>query len=389
MSNILLTGGRAPATLELSRAFHRAGHTVFMAESLRGHLSQPSNSITKNFLVPAPRQETAAFIRALNRVIAGNRIDLLVPTCEEIFYISKHREELDCRVFVESIEKLDALHNKWNFFLKAAEHGLPMPRTMLVTSQSDLTEVFSTWDKLVLKPAYSRFAARTLILPTLEQALDVLKTSTSLPMIAQEYIDGMEICTYTICHDGHISAHTTYRSTFTAGRTGTLLLEHVDHPMIFEWVRRFVDAIKFTGQIAFDFIETAGKRIFAIECNPHANGVATALLASCPGFASSFFNRSMKFITPDSGLPVMLLTGMLIYGLPESLRKRELLKWVGALFASRDIVFRMDDPLPGLLQFRSLFHYLGFSYKHGISLLDASMFDIEWNGFTSLSPETS
>ena len=53
MSNILLTGGRAPATLELARAFHRAGHTVFMAESLRGHLSQPSNAITKQFCCPA------------------------------------------------------------------------------------------------------------------------------------------------------------------------------------------------------------------------------------------------------------------------------------------------------------------------------------------------
>jgi hypothetical protein len=59
---MLITGGRVPATLELARTFHKAGHTVFMAESLHGHLSQPSNAIEPNFIVPAPRQEKEAFL---------------------------------------------------------------------------------------------------------------------------------------------------------------------------------------------------------------------------------------------------------------------------------------------------------------------------------------
>ena len=112
--NILLTGGRAPAALELARAFHHAGHTVFMAESLRGHLSQPSNAIKANFVVPAPRQEEDAFINALKKIIEENKVNLLIPTCEEVFHIAMRREELPCTVFTESIDKLDQLHNKWN-----------------------------------------------------------------------------------------------------------------------------------------------------------------------------------------------------------------------------------------------------------------------------------
>ena len=88
MLNILLTGGRAPAALELARAIHKAGHTVFMAESLRGHLSQPSNTIAKNFYVPPPRQQTSAFINALKTIIIENRISLLIPTGEEQFYVA-------------------------------------------------------------------------------------------------------------------------------------------------------------------------------------------------------------------------------------------------------------------------------------------------------------
>ena len=121
MSNILLTGGRAPATLELARAFHRAGHTVFMAESLRWHVSQPSKAVARNFLVPAPRRHFGAYIEALKTVIVENKIDLLIPTCDEIFTIGMAREEFPCAVFAEPIKKLNIVYNKWFFLVTAIE----------------------------------------------------------------------------------------------------------------------------------------------------------------------------------------------------------------------------------------------------------------------------
>ena len=140
--NILLTGGRAPAALELARAFHRAGHTVFMAESLRGHLSQPSNAIKANFVVPAPRQDGDAFIVALKKIIEENKIDLLIPTCEEIFHIAMRRDELPCTVFAEPINKLDQLHNKWEFISTAVDYGLSIPETTLVKTMDDLFHAY-------------------------------------------------------------------------------------------------------------------------------------------------------------------------------------------------------------------------------------------------------
>ena len=222
MTNILFTGGRAPATLELVRAFHRAGHTVFMAESLPGHLSQPSNTIKKNFLVPPPRQKTQAYIDALKRIIVENKIGMLIPTCEEVFYISMGREQLPCIVFVESLKKMNDLHNKWHFVINAIGNDLYAPETMYLVNQDDLLHAFAHWRELVLKPVYSRFAARTLILPTLKQALYKLTISSNSPWVAQEYIKGRQICTYSICHDGHITAHTAYSSAITAGEGAAL-----------------------------------------------------------------------------------------------------------------------------------------------------------------------
>ncbi len=375
--NILFTGGRAPATLELARAFHRAGHTIFMAESLRGHLSQPSKVIAKNFVIPAPRQNTNEFINALKTIIVENQIDLLIPTCEEIFYVAMGKEQLPCKVFAESIQKLDALHNKWKFVLNASECDLYIPETILVTAKDDMLHAYSRWRELVIKPIYSRFAARTLILPTLQEALS--KLTYESPWISQDYIEGFEICTYSICHNGRITAYTAYPSSFTAGQGAAIVFKPIEHPPIFEWVKKFVEKNNFTGQIAFDFIESPEGEIFALECNPRATSGAH-LFASHPQFAEAFLNPTLACIAPLDDRSYMLASAMLVYSLPEALKDFSLSRWLKVFFASSDVILDFKDISPFLFQYRSILAYMKIARNLRISALEASTYDIEWNG---------
>ncbi|MBI5822501.1 MAG: carbamoylphosphate synthase large subunit [Chloroflexi bacterium] len=375
--NILLTGGRAPATLDLARAFHRAGHNVFMAESLRGHLSQPSAAVKANFVVPAPRQNKEAFLAALKKIIIENQIDLLIPTCEEIFYISMGRGQLPCKVFAEPIKKLNQFHNKWNFVVNAIGLDLYAPETILINSQEDLLHAYAHWRELVLKPIYSRFAARTLILPPLQMALSTLRFDS--PWIAQELIDGRQYCSYSVCHGGVVHAHTAYPSRFTAGQGAAITFEHVEHPAIFTWVKTFVRENNFTGQIAFDFIQTADGLLFALECNPRATS-GIHLLASHPQFVDAFLDPQPGCITPADKSTHMLSTAMLMYALPTAIMDSQFLDWLKTFFTSNDVILNFRDPLPFFLQLRSVLAYLSLARKEGISALEASTFDIEWNG---------
>lgn len=377
--NILLTGGRAPAALELARAFYKAGHTVFMAESSRGHLSQPSNAIKANFVVPAPRQETDAFLSALKKIIVENNIDLLIPTCEEVFYIAMGRGQLPCTVFVEPIDKLKMIHNKWTFAINAIEQELSVPGTMLIENMDDMFHAYTHWKGLVFKPVYSRFAARTLIMPPLQQASSTLTFNPKSPWIAQGYINGQVICTYSIVHNGHITAHTAYPAVYTAGRGAAIVFQHIDHFAIFEWVKKFVKQNQLTGQIAFDFIETPSGQIYALECNPRATS-GIHLLASHPQFIEAFLNPRMECITPHNDHTYMLSVAMLIYGLPAAFKEKRLANWLKTFFTGSDVILDFTDPLPFLLQFGSIFSYLKIARKQGISPLEASTFDIEWNG---------
>ncbi len=379
MANILLTGGRSPAALELARTFHRAGHVVCMAESLCGHLSAPSRSIAHNFLVPPPRQQTAAFLDALNEIVSRQRIDMVIPVNEETFYVAMGHDHLPA--FTVPIDTLRTLHNKWDFIFYAASLGLSVPDSILVQTRDDLLSAYARWRRLVLKPAYSRFASRTLILPTLNQAFSMLTFDPVSPWVAQEFVHGAQICTYSVVHRGHISAHAAYRSEFTAGQGATVAFQHVDHPATFEWVRTFVEATQFTGQISFDFIEDAQGAVTALECNPRATS-GVHLLAAHPRFADSFLNPDLPLITPDGPSSSMLSTAMLVYALPEALRKKKFKRWLETFTHSRDVLFDVHDPWPACLQGRSILHYVNLARRHGISPLQASTFDIEWNGET-------
>lgn len=375
--NILLTGGRAPATLELARAFHRAGHTVFMAESLRGHLSQPSAAVKANFFVPTPRQNKEAFLLALRRIIEENQIDLLIPTCEEIFYVSMGRDSLPCVVFAEPIKKLNTFHNKWSFVVNAIGMDLYAPETILINNQDDLLHAYAHWRSLVLKPVYSRFAARTLIMPPLQKALSTLKFET--PWVAQEFLKGQQYCTYSVCHNGVVHAHTTYPTNFTAGQGAAIVFEHVEHPAIFNWVKSFVRENRFTGQIAFDFVQATNGHLYALECNPRATS-GVHLLASNPKFVDAFIAPSSGCVTPLDGSSHMLSAAMLMYALPEAVKNGNFINWLKTFFTSNDVIFDIRDPMPFLFQFRSVFAYLAIARRYGITPLEASTFDIEWNG---------
>jgi hypothetical protein len=197
--------------------------------------------------------------------------------------------------------------------------------------------------------------------------------------IAQELIAGREICTYSVVQHGRLTAHAAYCADFTAGRGATIVFQPFTHQGSFDWVQRFVAAIGFTGQIAFDFIETPDGEVNALECNPRATS-GVHLFSSQPEFASAFLDDSSPCLTPAKKGSSMLSTGMLVYGLGASVKKRRFGKWLLTFLASRDVIFDAFDPLPFLFQWRSISAYLKLARMHGLSLLAASTFDIEWNG---------
>ncbi len=381
MHSILLLGGRAPATLELARLFQRAGHRVVTAESVPVPLTAMSRAVARHYHVPAPAFALQDFAAALTAIINAEAITFLVATCEEIFHVARIRHMLpaNCKVFVPPLPQLHTLHHKGLFIAQARGYGLAVPDTVMVTSDDGLAALYSKLDALVLKPVYSRFAGRTLIRPTVAQVQQQVRPTPDQPWVAQQYLHGQQWCTYSIAHEGTLTAHVTYPAEYTAGQGAAVAFRSVEHSTVRTWVETFVAAEKFTGQLAFDFIESATGEVYAIECNPRTTS-GVHLLATHPQFVRAFFDPTTICITPAPNARAMLGAAMLLYGSPKSFSPVAWRRWWDTVRASRDAVWRGDDPTPMVGQFLGLGVFLARAVRRGISPLAATTWDIEWNG---------
>lgn len=81
----MILGARAPACLEWARAFAGAGWHVTVADSLSWPLARSSRSAHAFLRLPEPRRDVNAWIKALLKAIQAEKIDLVLPTCEEVF----------------------------------------------------------------------------------------------------------------------------------------------------------------------------------------------------------------------------------------------------------------------------------------------------------------
>ncbi|MEI8390430.1 MAG: ATP-grasp domain-containing protein [bacterium] len=380
--NILLTGGRAPVTLHLARLFAKAGHTVFVAESIKYHICLYSNTVKKNFMVPSPRFNKYDYIRALIDIIQREKIDLLIPTCEEVFYISEKIDELSdyCKVFTDKSDKLKNLHNKHQFITGIENCKIKAPETRLINSQEELNRqlTFTKFQKAVIKPVYSRFSSKIKIIFESDEKIPNIDISEKNPWILQEFTEGSQFCTYSIVQNGNITAHTAYPTTFTAGIGSSIAFENIECPEVFNWISVYAKKLNYTGQIAFDFIETPDKEVYVIECNPRAtSGIH---LFDETNLTRAFLENSEKIITPDKSAKAVIFLAMLTYGLCSVNSFSKLLSWIKTFFSSKDIVFKMSDPLPFVHQFFILAGLGFFALKNKIKITEVSTMDIEWNG---------
>lgn len=382
---ILLTGGRAPVTLELARLFHQAGHRIIIAESIPIHLCSYSRAVERNYLVPPPRTDAEAYISRLEEIVFIEKVDILIPTCEEIFTIAQYLNRLSakCLVWTEPIEKLDLLHNKWMFIQSAQELGIPVPKTWKVESEAEITQALRSMPEpfpVILKPVYSRFASRVMFLSHSEESLPSISVSRDEPWIVQQWIAGKQICSYSVAYRGEVIAHSAYRTTFTAGRGSSIAFQPVQHDRLFLLVQRWIKEWNYTGQFALDWIETAEGEIYPIECNPRTtSGVHLFTLANR---LDQIFAHpdSSALISPKPNVRRMLTLAMWSYGLKSVRSIRQFWDWLITCSSSQDVVFRWNDPLPFFTQFHLLFYFSKVSRTVGISMLEASTHDIEWNG---------
>src|SRR5205085_4874566 len=89
LMNILITSSRAPVALELIRAFGRAGHRVYATDTMCWTAVSHSRYLEQHIVTPPPRYDSTGFANVLLQIIERARIDWLIPTSAEVFFVAR------------------------------------------------------------------------------------------------------------------------------------------------------------------------------------------------------------------------------------------------------------------------------------------------------------
>ncbi len=376
VTRVLITGARAPVALHLARLFHAAGHSVLLADTHRFPISRGTR-IAGYERLPPPRGNVATYGEAVERLVRDEGIELVIPTCEEVFFLAAARDlhRATIPLFAPPLKTLAQAHHKGAFARLATGLGADPPRTDVIESAAELRAVGDLRER-VLKPAWSRFASRVLVRPDVDALPQVLPTAAD-PWVVQDYLPGEEICSFGVARGGRLLAFSAYRPLHRAGVGAGIAFEPVKDATAERFAAGFAARTGWTGQLSFDFRRDGEQRLHVIECNPRAvsglhffaarDGLPGVYLGG--GAAEASDRRAMT-------LPLALLA----YGLPQAMRERAVGAWwtdfrrVGNIMA-----FPGDRSLLGG-QLLALGEIALLALRTGKTLQQAATHDIEWNG---------
>jgi hypothetical protein len=382
MRTILLTCGRGTYSLTLARTFHAAGHKVLVADAWPRTLCRHSAAVDQFFHVPSPARETSAWIAAVLRIVKKQRVDLIVPVYEEVFYLAQALASLSDPppLFAADFETLIGLHDKWLFNQTANALGLPVPETSVLKSREDLLQAFAqSGREKVFKPVYSRFAAHTRVRPPGLESLEGIEPTLRRPWVAQAFLPGRPFATFSVAHRGRITAHATYATDFSHSFGPTVVYRRADQPAIFEWVRSFIEALKFTGQIGLDFIEDEKGRVSAIECNPRLTG-GLYLLKDDPRFPSAYFDPEMEPLEATRHQSYAFRFWLMLTLLRHTKSFPGFKEWARHVLRARSTnAFTWSDPVPRLMGPVLAGEFLHRCFRERITARQMVTRDFEWS----------
>lgn len=375
---ILVTGARAPVALHLMRLLKDAGHRVLLADSLPRPLAAFSRLHDGCHLIPPPRFQRAACAQALRDLIGREGIGLVIPTCEEIFHLAQiwADQAMPCPLYAPDMTRLSRAHHKGWFIEDCAAAGLAVPETFLLTDRAGLERHLPASRDLVFKPVWSRFANRLLIRPVAEDAARITPTPQA-PWIAQAFLEGEEICVYATAVAGRMTALAPYRALLRAGQGAAIAFEPVVDAAVEDFVARYVAFTGWSGQISFDLMRMGDGRVLPLECNPRATS-GLHFFAKGADFARALTHPG-PILRPRSAQPMgarlaVWLSAYLRFGSARNLPAAP------GTVAIADIHHWPGDDLSKFSQLRALGPIARQALRARISLIEATTWDIEWNG---------
>ncbi len=361
---VLLTLGRLPKALDIARGFAALGWRVIVAEPFRWHLTGSSNTVARSYVVRAPAVDHARYLDDLALIIAAEKVSLVVPVSEETMHVAFLAARLgpDVRVFTVAPEAVLGLHSKQGFVAAAGAYGLRVPTTRRL-------DAGGTADRdVIVKPVFScsgrgvRRIRRGEALPEPDPAH---------PAIIQDFIEGQEVSTCSIAHQGRALATVVYRGGIMSGSVA-VSFERIDpSPALVDWIDRFIAGCGHSGFISFDLILDKDGVPYGIECNPRATSGVHFLDPASVAAAILDPAAAIRF-RPERELQQFYSCLTAFFGF------RDLGRILRTLGRARDVTWSLRDPKPFLLMTFTTWKIIWMAMRQGVPFGQVATLDVGW-----------
>jgi len=268
---VAVTTSRMPCSVDAIRKLGRMGHMVVATDSIETAPGNHSRYASMSCVTAAPRTDTLAFVKDIAALTREEAIDLIVPGYEEVFYLAQHRDQLPpWACFFPSLEVLETLQHTGRLFDLVAPLGVRVPAHQVVESRAELAGALQRLPKYFAKPVCNRtpsgFLTNAGPHAGSKKSAGVEPTQ-SCPWIVQEFVDGEDVSTLSVVHDGRITGHVSYEHGPDIEPSRGTVFESVDEPECLSVARKIAEATSYTGQLALHFKRTKQGMVL-LECNP-------------------------------------------------------------------------------------------------------------------------
>jgi hypothetical protein len=373
---LLVTTSRMPFAVGLVRRLADAGHTVYASDAYEVAPGSHSRYVAEHFVTAAPGEDPPRFAAQVAELAAGREVDLVVPTWEDVFYLSVHRGDMP--LYAAPFPTLARLHDKASFDRLCGELGVRAPATAVARSQDELLAAIERFPRYFGRAVYSRGGVSLLTntgpLAGHVRVEDCDPTPRS-PWLVQEFVDGPMVCTYSTLHDGRPTAHCTYRAPRQWEHSTGIQFESVDSDESLAIAERIGGALGYTGQISFDFVQTPDGLVI-IECNPRTTDGVLLMSADQVGGGIAEPERELEVTPPGeiTQIDFAVFAAMFADGL------REAPSTIRDLWRVRGSDRGWHDQLPFLYSFLALAHHERLSLRERQQLFAAMSADVCWDG---------
>ncbi len=383
---VLVTTSRMPFAVDEIHKLGECGNEVTAADTFAAAPGSHSRFATRHVEVPAPKQETAAFIDAVVRILDEYEIDWLLPAFEEVFYLAAHRDRLEGRaeLFFPDFDTLARVHDKVSFAQLCRDLGLPVAESITVTSDAELADALGKWEHWFARAAFGRggldIITNTGPLAAESDPSQVHPTSDD-PWLVQEFLQGVDRCSWSVVHEGRIALHSTYEHPLEIDDRGGIVFESVDAPETLDAASRIVEELGWTGQVSFDYLVTDDGVHHMVECNPRPTSGCT--IATGAELDAALFEPTGETVVVPAGRKKMIKEAVLrdmVLHLRRAKDDAEAAKGAGGVYDQE------HDHLPLLYTVLSLQHVrhyrkeLGLDHATREDLMAAQFFDVDWDG---------